>query len=209
MRTKLEALVDRILLLYAVDRGNSHGTMDGPFKLMKIPFMAELESVQHGVNTFSYTFYRYDHGPMTTEVYEDIEQLKAAGLLDVPENKCAQIRLTTAGKKLFEHIDELFKSNSDVCRFIEQSAQRYAGMPFGELKHVVYEQRVRIGGRVMKVGDVPHYCDVIGKLQEDDVKRFEIDDDWIDSLWGYFHYGPDELAARRCVRPMRLDAVTA
>lgn len=209
MRTKLEALVDRILLLYAVDRGNAYGSMDGPFKLMKIPFMAELESVQHGINTFNYTFYRYDHGPMTTEIYEDIEQLKAVGLLDVPDNKCAEIKLTAAGKKLFNTINALLVANADVCAFIEDSAKKYAPLPFGELKSAVYDQRVRIGGKVVRIGDVPHFCDVIGKLQDDDVKKFQIDDDWVDTLWGYFNYTPDELESMHCIRPMRQTAVPA
>jgi hypothetical protein len=209
MRTKVEALIDRILLLYAVDRGNAYGCMDGPFKLMKIPFMAELESVQHGINTFNYTFYRYDHGPMTTEIYEDIEQLKMAGLLEVPDDKCAEIKLTAAGKKLFDTINGLIQANAEVCAFIDESAKKYAPMSFKQLKDTVYEQRVRIGGKVVRIGDVPHFCDVIGKLQDDDVKRFQIDDDWIDTLWGYLNYTPDELASMHCIRPMQSIGVPA
>lgn len=208
MRTKIEALVDRILLLYAVEQGNKHGCMDGPFKLMKIPFMAQLESVENGVNTFNYTFYRFNHGPMTTEIYEDAKQLRLSGLLDVPATRRVNIKLTESGERLLEEISELLGENKQVCKYVKNSAKEYAGLGFGDLKRVVYDRKVEVCGQRMKIAAAPFYCDVITKLNSEKATRFQIDDDWIDTLWGYFNYSPEELAGIRVIRPMhRLHAV--
>src|SRR5690349_16904257 len=112
MRNKIETMSDRLLLLYTIARGNEYGFIEGPFKLMKIPFLAELESTRSGVNTFNYRFYRYTYGPMTTEVYEDRDSLGGLGLVTGKR----EVRLTDKGEKLIAIASELFDENREVCR---------------------------------------------------------------------------------------------
>lgn len=197
IRKEKDALIDRLLLLYAVERGNRYGNMDGPFKLMKIPLMAELESVEHGINTFNYTFYRYDHGPMTTEIYEDAHELRKLGLLDLPEKGQGPIRLTERGIGLLKNLAELYKQNEQICKYVDDSARTYAPLGFGALKKVIYARNVTIGGTTMKIADVPPFCDVISRIEGDNVIRFLLDDDWIDTLWGEFNYSDEQKAMAR------------
>jgi hypothetical protein len=200
MRTEKDALVDRLLMLFAIEFGNKYGHMDGSFKLMKIPFMAQLESTEHGVNTFNYTFYRYDHGPITTEIYEDASQLHKAGLLNVsPQGKCP-ISTTEEGRKVISGLTDLYAENRDVCRFVEESAKSYAGMSFGTLKSKVYEREVMVEGEKIKVADFPCYQTVLSKL-DGDVQHFVLDDDWIDSIWGDFNYTDEQKAMARKIHP--------
>jgi hypothetical protein len=202
MRTEKDALIDRLLLLYAVERGNHFGHMDGPFKLMKIPLMAELDSAEESVSSFNYTFFRYQHGPITTEIYEDARVLRELGLLDLPEHGKGTIKLTEKGIHLLKSIEGLYAENEVVCKYVAESAKANAPLAFGVLKKRVYNRTVDTCGGKMKIGDLPFYCDVVSKLEGDNVLRFQLDDDWLDTLWGEFHYSDEEKAQMQRIRPM-------
>lgn len=204
MRTEKDALIDRLLMLFAIEFGNKYGDMDGTFKLMKIPFMAQLESTEHGVNTFSYTFYRYDHGPITTEIYEDASQLHKAGLLNVPARGKCPISTTESGKRVLAGLSDLYAENQHVCKFVEESAKAYAWMGFGALKSKVYDREVKVDGEIVKVGDVPCYQTVLSRL-DGNVEHFRLDDDWIDSIWGDFNYSDEQKAMSRRVHRVAAD----
>ena len=205
MRSEKDALIDRLLLLYAVERGNHYGHIDGPFKLMKIPLMAELDSIEESVNTFSYTFYRYQHGPITTEIYDDARVLNGLGLLDVPHHGKGTIRLTDKGINFLKSIEQLFVENEAICKYVAESAKANAPLSFSALKKRVYNRTVDVCGGKMKIGDVPLFCDVVTKL-DSAVLKFELDDDWVDTLWGEFHYNDEEKAQMKRIRPMAFAA---
>lgn len=190
MRTAKEIMSDRLLLLYAVACGNRYGRMDGPFKLMKIPFLAELKSTSDGVNSFSYRFYRYTYGPMTTEIYDDGDALHSLGLMT---DKRGLIKLTNKGKHLLDSASELFKQNASVCAYVETMAKKYASASFGDLKKDVYAKHVSVEGKKTTIADAPTCSIVLNKLDAPK-NQFQLDDDWIDSLWGVFHYTDEEEA---------------
>jgi hypothetical protein len=202
MRNEKDALIDRLLLLYAVEQGNTFGHMDGPFKLMKIPLMAELDAAQDGVAAFNYTFYRYQYGPLTTEIYEDADVLRRLGFLNVPEKGKGHITLTDKGTKLLANIRDLFAQNQTVCRYVVESAKANAPLSFGALKSKVYNRTVEICGTKVKIANVPFFCDVVTKLEGENVSRFQLDDDWIDTLWGEFHYTEEEKTKLQRIRRM-------
>lgn len=206
IRTEKDALIDRLLLLYAVERGNHYGQMDGPFKLMKIPLMAELDSAEENVGTFSYTFYRYQHGPITTEIYEDAHALHALGLLDIPRRGKGPIKVTEKGIRLLKNIESLYQENERICRYVAESAKNYAPLSFGALKKKVYSRTVDVCGTKMKIGDAPFFCDVVSKLEGEGVSRFQLDDDWIDTLWGEFNYSDEQKSQLQKIRPMTIHA---
>ena len=129
--------------------------------------------------------------------------MRSAGLLDVPEKGKGHIRLTDEGKRLLADLADLFRENEPICRYVENSAREYARLDFGSLKRAVYEHDVIISGAKMKIADVPYFCDVITKLGGENVAAFQMDDDWIDTLWGEFNYTKDELAGIHVVRPMQ------
>jgi len=205
MRSEKDALIDRLLLLYAVERGNNFGQMDGPFKLMKIPLMAELDAAEDGVGSFSYTFYRYQHGPITTEIYEDADILRKLGFLDLPSKGKGPITITEKGTRLLKTIESLYLENENVCKYIAESAKTYAPMSFGKLKGIVYNRTVDACGTKMKIADVPFFCDVVSKVEGNGL-RFQLDDDWLDTLWGEFNYTDDQRAKLQRIRPMSVFA---
>src|SRR5713226_780820 len=71
MRTEIETLIDKLLLLYSIEQGNKYGLMEGTFKLQKVPFASELSMNEQGTKGFNYTFFKYWYGPMSKEIYVD------------------------------------------------------------------------------------------------------------------------------------------
>lgn len=189
MRTRIQSMADRLLLLYAISRGEKCGVHFDSFKLMKIPFIAELESTKKSINTFSYRFYRYTHGPMTTEVYDDRDALTKLGLLKVEKNKAY---LSDKGRSLLTSSDELFCGNRVPCSYVDRVARDYSRLTFGELKQKVYGMSVRVAGETLTIADAPMYSDVLDRHPRAS-NSFLLDDDWIDTLWGALNYTAEDL----------------
>ena len=186
MRTAKETLIDRLLLLYTIDQGNKYGFVEGPFKLQKLPFAAELKMSTEGEKGFNYTFFRYTHGPISTEVYEDRDALEAAGFMGYARGL---IRLTQKGQELLESVSPVLNKNEQILGRIDWAAKKYAALSFGELKAAIYQVKVRWAGKAVPVGEIPACVNILTKFSEDEAKaQFKLSDDWIDSLWGIFDY---------------------
>jgi hypothetical protein len=198
VRTRLQAMADRLLLLYAIAVGNKAGKVDGPFKLMKIPFMAELASTRDGVNTFNYSFYRWTYGPMTTEIYDDADTLSGLGLSTVKTKP----RVTAKGERLLALASELFAKNKNAMKYVESASRECAPLGFGDLKQKVYKQTVMIDGvRPCTIAEAPTGANVLSGIVRPS-SSFSLDDDWADTLWAHFNYSDEDLAARSVIRPM-------
>ena len=186
---------DRILLLYALEVGNETGCIDGTFKLMKIPFMAELASTRAGFNTFNYSFYRWTFGPFTTEIYEDADALHSLGLATSKETEPA---VTDKGRKLLSNVEELLTEGRAFTEYVRESAREFAQMKFGELKDKVYQEIVLVNGKnKYTIGNAPRGSSVLTPLAN--ATSFELDDDWVDTLWGQFNYSAEDLASRSVI----------
>src|SRR3972149_2547917 len=142
MRTPREALIDRILLLYAIERVNEYGLMEGPFKLMKVPFLSQRAMNNDGEKGFNYTFFRWDYGPLSTEIYDDRDTLLRAGYITQVGTK-GRIYPTEGGKQLLESLRDLFAENEGILRKIDHEAKRCANLTFSELMNAVYAMKVR------------------------------------------------------------------
>jgi hypothetical protein len=162
--------------------------------------MAELESTENCVNSFNYTFFRYTHGPMTTEIYEDAHRLHNAGLITFPEK--GPIKATDKGKQLMASISDLYRENEHVCKYVEESAKKYAHLTFGALKHKIYNRVIDLDGMKIKIGDIPLYVEVLSNIEGENIPKFRIDDDWVDTLWGEFNYTEDEKALGAKIHPV-------
>jgi hypothetical protein len=198
MRTELEILTDKLLMLYSVEQANKYGYIEGTFKLQKIPFASQLKMNSDFVKGFNYSFFRYIHGPMSKEIYEDGAALHKAGLITTLQGP---IKLTENGKKLFDSIQSLYEENKRVVDYIDSAAQKYAALSFGQLKREIYDLSIEWAGDTWKVGKIPPYIDVLSKLEPLEAKaQFTLDDDWVDSLWGTLHYTEEQSNKLKIVR---------
>jgi hypothetical protein len=163
--------------------------------------MAELDSAELGVKGFSYTFFRYTYGPFTTELYEDGDALHVAGLIT---DKRGPIKLTSHGDSLLHQIEEVIRQNVDVCLLVENAAKKYAPLSFSELKRTVYARKIQWSGGEVAIGDIPMYAPVLSKLDETESdQKFQIGEDWLDSLWGALTYTEEEQIKSTRVSPYR------
>ncbi|MDE3062864.1 MAG: hypothetical protein KGJ51_07355 [Acidobacteriota bacterium] len=189
---------DRLLLLYAIARGNEFGFVDGPFKLMKIPFMAELASTSKQINTFNYSFFRWTFGPLTTDIYEDADWLASVGL----SSGKAKPRLTDKGTSLLRAASDLFQENQEAIRFVDDAAKKCAPLTFGPLRTLVYKQVVNVPGKgKLTIADVPTGYNVLSRISTPK-SCFSLSDDWIDSLWRHLNYTDDECVSLRIEKPL-------
>jgi hypothetical protein len=189
VRTQVETIVDRLLLLYAIERANKYGHMD-TFKLQKIPFASQLEMNNEATKGFNYSFFRYTHGPISKEIYNDGGMLHSAGLITTLKGP---IKLTETGMKSFDSLKDLYGQNLEILAYIDSAAKSYAPLAFGPLKKRIYALQVEWCGDKWKVGKIPECTDVLTKLEGDEIRTaFKIDDDWIDSLWGRLHYTEEQ-----------------
>jgi hypothetical protein len=192
MRNPREALIDRILLLYTIAKVNEHGCMEGPFKLMKVPFRAQHAMNEERKKGFNYTYFKWDYGPLSTEIYDDRDVLVRAGYVtEVGTN--GRIYLTEEGTKLLGSLRELFEENDEIVRKIDEEAKKCSNLTFGRLKELTYEIKVPYGNRAIAVKDVPRGMQVLGKVRKEEAKKvFELDDDWLDSVYGIFDRTPED-----------------
>jgi hypothetical protein len=198
MRTKLQAISDRLLLLRAIAKGNEVGNVDGTFKLMKIPFMAELASTRRGINTFNYSFYRWTFGPFTTEIYEDADALTALGLST--DKRCP--RVTDKGVHLLKMASGLFAENRKVIEFVDAASSECAPLSFGALKAKVYKEEILAEhGTKCTIAQASTGWNVLSAIPKPSA-AFTIGDDWVDTLWSYFNYSDEELDGLKTIRPM-------
>jgi uncharacterized phage-associated protein len=201
MRTAKETLIDRLLMLYTVGRANQCGFMEGPFKLQKLPFAAQMRMNSQRQKGFSYTFFRYDHGPMSTEVYEDRDALQRSGMITGHQGP---VRLTARGREVLSSAAPLFKKNRQIVSHIDWAASKYAGLSFGRLKDAIYGTKVKVRGKTVLIRDIPACVNVLTKLSEGEAQaEFRLSDDWLDSLWGIFDYSRDDWEKLKTVRYIR------
>ncbi len=163
-RTPEERFGDRALLLLALNYGERVGRVDN-FRLMKIPF-----AVQHQLNcerlrSFSYRFFREQHGPISKAIYSDRDALREAGLVEGGDSR---LNLTKLGDRLSRVVQRFLveeSRNERIMQVLESFAQRYAALPTWEaIKAEVYDLEVCIDGEVIKVGETTAWTDILEKL---------------------------------------------
>lgn len=182
MRTRKEALIDRVLLLYAISQVNKYGAMKGNFKLMKLPFLSQRALNSKGIKGFSYGFYREKYGPFTTEIYDDANALEKAGYLTRVGNR-GPIYLTDEGEEFLAGLESLFQENELIQGELDRIAKHCAPLSFNELKELVYAKKVRFGDTRVTIRELPQGAPVIGKLKEEECRsKFEIEEDWLDTI---------------------------
>src|SRR2546427_4434466 len=165
-RQKEERLTDRALLLIAIGFGARCGRLDA-FRLMKIPFMVQYRLNQEQVKSFSYRFYRAEHGPISKAIYDDRDMLKGAGLI---QGDIESRRLTEWGKKLFGVLRKELKGqgkNDHVIDLIKDRAEKTCKeSTWGRVKKQIYSLPVVVPNTegTLTIEQAEQYTDVLFKL---------------------------------------------
>lgn len=146
---------DKILMMSLIFEGSKRGWL-GITKLQKLSFLMESYLSEKNQRAFSYEFFMYDQGPISKEVYEDLESLIDNGLVVEDEDG---IRLSKTGEDIrCQFQDTIPKSIS--CA-IDHIISEYALLKTHTLVDKVHNMKVRLpNGIVARIEELPR-CFVI------------------------------------------------
>ncbi len=188
VRKPEEVVIDKALLLVLMDLAgseNQEAFVGDRLKCMKLPFFAANQMFEQKAKGFNLTFFRYEHGPLSKEVYSAWNHLSSLGLLVEDRNG---FRVTQEGSTLAQAI---FKDilSTQANRFfresIENVALRYGRLSTPRIMQIAYDIEVCLprSGNRMKIREVELGEDIILILDENEAKfTLELNTAWMETL---------------------------
>lgn len=163
----------RLFMLSLISSSTEKGWL-GITKLQKLSFLIDYFLSINNKRVLGYDFYMYDHGPISTEVYDDFEFLLNEEIISEGESG---IKLTTVGINMAKDIDELIPN--DVKIITKKIVNVYAPLSTHDLVQSVHEMKIKLpNGELMKVDDIPKTCTVLKSEQN----AFKLDDDILETF---------------------------
>lgn len=181
-KTIKDRIVNLLLSLYIINRTNETANLENNLKLQKLIFLSQKLLNSRKRRGFRYLFLRWDQGPFSKNVNQDLILLKNSKFVKWGDEK---ITLTGEGKKLLDSSKEIFDSNKTFIKYIDQTLEEYSHLSPEEIKGNVYNIRTWIPrlNRVMRIEEVPHKQVLMYELSEKRARyNFEIGEEWLDTL---------------------------
>jgi uncharacterized protein YwgA len=171
MRSKNQTLWDYSATLRLFEAVNKVDWVDGNLKIQKLSFIAELKGIQEGIAATHFKFFRYNLGPYSKDLANDVKKLIEFGLITTTH------RLTKKGVFILEYIGPAVKQSESATKAVEiiESAARTYGKKTGpQLKDLVYKLKVpvyQLDNEVQRVEDIELFTDIFNPTQTDGLKE--------------------------------------
>ena len=138
----IDAMLSLVLLRGCVSEDGN--TIGDRLKVTKLLFLAAHDLFSRQTKAFNFSFYRYHHGPFTTELYETWEELSWMGFLEIEPGPRGRLKLTDAGVKAAEWYDQRLRisRNQPIMQVFDRVANSYAQLSTAELLQRVYSMTV-------------------------------------------------------------------
>lgn len=175
-----QKIIDRLLLLYLYKRVTDQSRITGDTKLQKLAFLSEKSMLDRDANGLHYKFFRWEHGPMSKEVYEDREFLEENDMVSQHWGK-----INKKGRDILEQASPVLEENQSFLDDIDTVIDEYGKHSGGSLKDIVYDIELTplTMRRSLKIQDIPETTDIIFPLPEDKAKdSFYLPDGWVHTL---------------------------
>jgi uncharacterized phage-associated protein len=188
VRKPEEVVTDKALLLVLMDLAGSENEkafVGDRLKCMKLPFFAANQMFEQKAKGFNLTFFRYEHGPLSKEVYSAWNHLLLLGLL-VEDRR--GFRVTPEGSRLAQAVlaDMLsIQANKFFKETIENVASRYGRLSTPRIMQIAYDFEVSLprSGSRMKMREIESGEDIILILDEDEAKlTLKLAPSWMETL---------------------------
>jgi uncharacterized protein YwgA len=173
-----DRIVNNLLLLRLIGETNDFGKLEHQLKVQKLVFLIQKNFVQRKLKGFSYNFFRWEQGPFSADVNNDLKLLKKSKLITWDDD---EILLTKQGADLLKECDEVFKENIIFNKPFESVVKSYANFTPEEIKEEVYKQNIFVPKirKVMSIDKIPLkqlilFRPTIKKMKE----LFKIDEEW-------------------------------
>lgn len=159
-RNNRERLTDSLLTLVLLRYcASEDGSIGDRLKVTKLTFLAAHTLFTRQIKAFNFSFYRYHHGPFTTELYETWGELSWLGFLEIPPGPTGEISLTDAGLKAAGRYEQRLEQlgNQRLLEAFRHITDTYRGLSTSDLLRQVYEMKVvPLGWRqATRISDLP------------------------------------------------------
>lgn len=173
--TEKDKIANKLLLLYLVNSVNEQNNFLGITKLQKLVYLFESYLYTEGKRALNFSFFRWDYGPMSKEIYVERDFLAKNGLIE----KEGHIKITKKGKYLLSQCSAILDENRPILELIDKVTFDYSKYETEKLKNKVYNIKDPSSG--LKIVDIPQGFDLlIGLPDKEDITN--IDNSWIETL---------------------------
>lgn len=186
MLTQKDAIANKILLLYLITKAKKMQVWLGKTKLQKLAFLSELNMIKDKVRGLNYSFYRWEHGAFSLEVYDDLRILAENEIIKLYERGWGfEIKNTNKSNEILNLCKELIYENENVICYIDKVVERYANFSTEEIKKEAYS--IKIPHLNLTVKEIPLSKTILTPLSDEKTKiKFKISDEWVETLEIYF-----------------------
>ncbi len=181
MRNKKQKIIDMLLNLRMIQEVSKKTAFDGLLMLQKTVFAAAEKYKESNERVLSESFYRWDWGPMSEEVYEDFGQMKDLGLIQGEKDE--EIELTERGASVLTAVNEVFQDNVGLLGPLDEVALNVRDLD--TLLDEIYSMKVYVEelDDEMEIGKIPEGTEMLSPVWEDKAKAvFRIDNSWLETL---------------------------
>ena len=175
MRTVQQKYWDAFAVLSLFDAANKVRPIDGNLKIQKMGFLFEIKGQERGIKAGHYTFFRYNNGPFSKWLANDVADLKRMGFISGDSNK-----ITRRGSFLLEFVRLNAQISGDAKEAVEIANQ--VGAEFGKytgpaLTTYVYRMTVPVidyNNETKKVRDIEHCVDIIDPVKDKNLREIQL-----------------------------------
>ena len=156
------------------DRGIVH--------LTKIVFLSERKMKQNDYIGYDYEFFRWDHGPMTKDIYQDFNFFEQSGILENVRRESIP-KFTEHGQDFIESCSELFTENIPITSMIDSVIAKYGKWNTHQIKEHCYGISVDYRDKVIPIKEIPKGEIIyMPKGDKSEKKDFVISTGWMETL---------------------------
>lgn len=181
MRTKNDKFIDMLLTLEAIKIASKFTKNITILMIQKIIFLSADFYRENKLRVLSQSFYRWDYGPMSEEVYADFNSLSDQGFIQGDVTK--DVHITNNGLKLLDASSELLEKEKRFIEPLEEVAKNVTRLD--ELLKKVYAKKVYIEemDKTLPIDKVPEGMHILTPMWRDEANESLIlDKAWIETL---------------------------
>lgn len=154
-RDDVQEATDMLLLLYLLQKAH---VIQCATKLQKLVFLCEAEQQKRQLQGFGYPFIKWDYGPFSKYLADDIDRSITSELVEVtPGNG---YRLSARAQKLLSEFPHALEANREYLTVIDEVIQEYNALDLPELMAKVYALTIVPTGRkaAIRVGEARRHA---------------------------------------------------
>ena len=187
MRTPGQECWDKFVLLRLLREVSKKASAAGNTKAQKLVFLAELQGQEAGIALSHFKFFRYQYGPYSAFLANDITALEDVGVITKSSR-----RLTKRGHFLHDYVlgalsdDGRAGPTTAAVDIVGRVAKKYGVWAGKSLMEHVYGLTVPVidfGGQRLRVVDIPVFVDILDPVHTADLQDVQpLPSDLIDDI---------------------------